>query len=43
MPLNSSVGFSFLLQAVLVGVATSPDVFYRVPAARLALDGVVFL
>lgn len=31
------------MQAVLVGVATRPDVFYRVPAARLALDGVVYL
>ncbi|CAN0249027.1 unnamed protein product, partial [Ectocarpus sp. 13 AM-2016] len=30
-------------QAVLVGVATGPDVFYRVPAARLALDAVVYL
>ncbi|CAN0360944.1 unnamed protein product, partial [Ectocarpus fasciculatus] len=30
-------------QAVLVGVATGPGVFYRVPAARLALDAVVYL
>ncbi|CAM9439983.1 unnamed protein product [Pylaiella littoralis] len=31
------------LQAVLVAVATRPGVFYRVPAARLALDGVIYL
>ena len=44
VPLDSPVVFfGFFLQAVLVGVVTNPDVFYRVPAARLALEGVVYL
>jgi len=32
-----------LSQAVLVGAATRPNMFYGVPAARLALDGVIYL
>ncbi|CAM9386280.1 unnamed protein product [Scytosiphon promiscuus] len=31
------------LQALLQGVTTRPDVFFRVPAVRLALDGVIHL
>lgn len=40
---DSFRGVLVVLQAVLVAVATRPGVFYRVPAARLALDGVIYL
>lgn len=43
VPLNRFVFYVIVSQAVLVGVATRPGVFYRVPAARLALDGVIYL